>query len=137
MAMAHSVEGRFPFLDHRVVEYAAGIPPTLKMKVLNEKYILKRCAAGLIPESVRRRSKQPYMAPDIPSFFGPDEAPYLDAYLSDGALRRAGVFDPRKVGQLVEKCRKGRRQGFRENMALVAILSTQIVYDRFVAHFVS
>lgn len=137
MAMAHSVEGRFPFLDHRVVEYAAGIPPTLKMKVLNEKYILKRCAAGLIPESVRKRPKQPYMAPDIPSFFGPDEAPYLDAYLSDGALRRAGVFDPRKVGQLLEKCRKGRRQGFRENMALVAILSTQIVHDRFVANFVS
>src|SRR6266852_2899939 len=52
VAMAHSVEGRFPFLDYRVVEFAAGIPPHLKMKVLNEKYLLKRCANGLVPPSV-------------------------------------------------------------------------------------
>ncbi len=61
---------------------------------------------------------------------------HLDRF-HDAGYRVVGVFDPRKVEQLVEKCRKGRRQGFRENMALVAILSTQIVYDRFVANFVS
>lgn len=134
MAMAHSVEARFPFLDYRVVEFASRIPPRLKMKVLNEKYSLKRCADGLIPPSVRRRTKQPYMAPDIPSFFGPRPAPYVDQYLSESALREAGLFDPARVAQLVTKCRKGRRQGFREQMALVGILSTQILYDRFIRH---
>lgn len=134
MAMAHSVEARFPFLDYRVVEFAARIPPRLKMKVLNEKYALKRCTAGLIPPSVRRRTKQPYMAPDIPSFFGPRPAPYVDQYLSESALREAGLFDPTRVAQLVTKCRKGQRQGFREQMALVGILSTQILYDRFIKH---
>jgi asparagine synthase (glutamine-hydrolysing) len=55
VAMAHSVEGRFPFLDHRVVEFAARLPPRLKMKALDEKHLLKRCASGLVPDSVRRR----------------------------------------------------------------------------------
>ena len=52
MAMAHSVEGRYPFLDHRVVRFAPALPPRLKMKVLNAKYLLKRSAAGLVPERI-------------------------------------------------------------------------------------
>ena len=64
MAMAHSVEGRYPFLDYRVVEFAAKLPSNMKMKVLNQKYLLKRAFAGLIPESITRRPKQPYRAPD-------------------------------------------------------------------------
>jgi asparagine synthase (glutamine-hydrolysing) len=134
MAMAHGVEGRFPFLDHRVVEFAARIPPTLKMKVLNEKYILKRSAAGLVPPSVLRRPKQPYRAPDIPSFFGVRPAPYLDQYLSERSLHDAGLFDPGRVAQLVAKCRRGLRQGYWEQMALVGILSTQILHERFIRH---
>jgi asparagine synthase (glutamine-hydrolysing) len=132
MAMAHGVEGRFPFLDHRVVEFAARIPPTMKMKVLNEKYILKRAVAGLVPPSVLSRPKQPYRAPDIPSFFGAHPAPYLDQYLSERAVRDAGLFDPGRVTQLVAKCRRGLRQGYREQMALVGILSTQILYEQFI-----
>jgi asparagine synthase (glutamine-hydrolysing) len=134
MAMAHGVEGRFPFLDHRVVEFAARIPPTLKMKVLNEKYILKRSAAGLVPPSVLRRPKQPYRAPDIPSFFGGRPAPYLDQYLSERSLRDAGLFDAGRVAQLIAKCRRGLRQGYWEQMALVGILSTQILHERFIRH---
>jgi asparagine synthase (glutamine-hydrolysing) len=71
MAMAHSVEGRFPFLDHRVVEFASKLPVSLKMKVLNEKYLLKRCADGLIPPSIAKRHKQPYRAPEAGSFLQP------------------------------------------------------------------
>jgi asparagine synthase (glutamine-hydrolysing) len=132
MAMAHGVEGRFPFLDHRVVEFAARIPPTLKMKVLNEKYILKRCAAGLVPPSVLRRAKQPYRAPDVPSFFGERPAQYVDQYLSERSLRDAGLFDAGRVAKLVAKCRRGLRQSYREQMALVGILSTQILHERFI-----
>ena len=53
VAMAHAVEGRSPFLDHRVVEFAAQLPPHLKMKVLDEKHLLKRCTTDLVPASVR------------------------------------------------------------------------------------
>ena len=71
MTMANSVEGRYPFLDHRVIEFACTIPPKLRMKVLKEKYILKQAAGHLIPESVKARPKQPYRAPDAQSFFNP------------------------------------------------------------------
>jgi len=135
MAMAHSVEGRFPFLDHRLVEFACTIPPNMKMKVLNEKYILKKAMSNLLPQSTVTRKKQPYMAPDILSFFGGKEPEYLNYYLSPQMVEEAGFFNPRAVEQLLSKCRKKARQGFRENMAFVGILSTQIVYEKFVKNF--
>ena len=135
MGMAHSVEGRFPFLDHRVVEFSCTVPPKLRMKGLNEKNILKKAMADLLPENIVNRKKQPYMAPDILSFFGEKEPDYLDYYLSPAMLEDAGFFNPKAVRQLMSKCRKKARQGFRENMAFVGILSTQIVFDKFVKHF--
>ena len=133
--MAHSVEGRYPFLDHRVVEFASKVPPNVRMKVLNEKNILKICMKNLLPESITKRKKQPYMAPDILSFFGEKTPEYIDYYLSDQLLSEAGLFKPASVKQLVTKCRKGSRQGFRENMAFVGILSTQIIYDKLIKKF--
>ncbi|MBM9605737.1 asparagine synthase (glutamine-hydrolyzing) [Desulfopila inferna] len=135
MAMAHSVEGRFPFLDHRVVEFAGRIPPQLKMKVLNEKNILKKAVQNLLPQHIVSRKKQPYMAPDILSFFEEQEAEYLDHYLSPHLLRESKIFKPEAVAGLMAKCRKKSRQGFRENMAFVGILSTQIIYDKFIKSF--
>ncbi len=135
MAMAHSVEGRYPFLDHRVVECAGRIPTRYKMKVLDEKHILKMAVRDLLPDVIVRRKKQPYMAPDILSFFGEREPDYLSYYLSKPLLREAGMFRPQAVAKLVEKCRKRSRQGFKENMAFVGILSSQIVYDKMIKNF--
>ncbi|GBE12475.1 asparagine synthetase [glutamine-hydrolyzing] 1 [bacterium BMS3Bbin14] len=135
MAMAHSVEGRFPFLDHRVVDLAGRIPAKLKMKALNEKNILKLAMRDILPENIVKRKKQPYMAPDILSFFRDGEPEYLEYYLSGSMLRAAGVFKPAAVCKLLAKCRKKSRQGFSENMAFVGILSTQIVYDKFLKNF--
>lgn len=135
MAMAHSVEGRFPFLDHRVVEFACTIPPHLRMKALNEKNILKKSMADLLPAGIVKRKKQPYMAPDILSFFGDSTPDYVDYYLSEQKIRESGLFKHKAVERLLTKCRKKIRQGFRENMAFVGILSTQILYDKFVENF--
>src|SRR2546422_6677918 len=135
VAMAHSVEGRFPFLDYRVVEFAAGIPPYLKMKVLNEKYLLKRCANGLIPPSVMKRPKQPYRAPDGKSFFHGSPLEYVDVLLSSDRIQQDGLFDSLAVKSLVQKFRQGRAIGVRDNMALVGILSTQLVVEQFVRNF--
>jgi asparagine synthase (glutamine-hydrolysing) len=135
MAMANSVEGRYPFLDHRVVELASTIPVAWRMRVLNEKNILKKAMAGLLPERVLTRKKQPYMAPDILSFFGGDRPDYLQYYLSDASLTEAGVFKPQAVSRLVAKCSQKVPQGFRENMAFVGILSTQILHEAFVKNF--
>ena len=130
VSMAHSVEGRFPFLDHRVVEFAASLPPKLKMKGLTEKYILKKIASDYIPASVVKRPKQPYRAPEGASFFdfetGQARFDYVDELLSQTALREYGIFNPAPVGKLVEKVRNGRAAGIRDNMAIVGILSTQL-----------
>jgi asparagine synthase (glutamine-hydrolysing) len=136
MAMAHSVEGRFPFLDHRVVEFASTIPPHLKMKVLNEKYVLKRAAGHLIPASVKQRSKQPYRAPDARSFFDPATEKSRDEYVHEllcpERVRKDGLFNPIAVQKLVDKARKGQIIGVKDNMALVGVLSTQLLMEQFI-----
>ncbi len=139
VSMAHSVEGRFPFLDHRVVEFASSLPSTLKLKVLDEKHILKLSAGDLVPPRVRTRSKQPYRAPEGESFFskGPGSAPfdYVEDLLSPDRIREYGIFDPEAVQRLVEKFRRGRAIGTKDNMALVGIVSTQLLVHHFIRNF--
>ncbi len=132
MSMAHGVEGRVPFLDQRVVEFATWIPSSLKMKALDEKYILKRCAKGLVPPSVRKRPKQPYRAPDGKSFFGSREPEYVRALFDPDRLRKHGLFHPVAVQKLIGKVRRGQVVGLKDNMAVVGILSTELLMDQFV-----
>jgi asparagine synthase (glutamine-hydrolysing) len=131
MAMAHSVEGRYPFLDYRVVEFGAKLPPRLKMKVLDQKHLLKRASVGLIPESIRRRHKQPYRAPDGASFFGV-RRDYVEELLSPEQLKRDGIFDAKAVCKLVQKFQNGGQTSVGDNMAAVGILSTGILLNCFV-----
>jgi len=139
VAMAHAVEARYPFLDYRIVEFCSAVPPRLKMKVLNEKYLLKRAFGDLVPASVRARPKQPYRAPDAVSFFDPATGkarhPYVEDLLSPERLRADGVFDPGAVRKLVGKAKAGRACSFVDNAALVGVLSTQIVIDQFISNF--
>ena len=139
VSLAHSVEGRFPFLDHRLVEFAAKIPPRLKMKALREKYILKRAAGHLIPQEITRRTKQPYRAPDAKSFFDPQansaRQDYVEDLLSPERIRADGIFHPEAVERLVQKARQGRTIGIKDNMALVGVLSTQLVVEQFIRNF--
>lgn len=135
VGMAHSIEGRYPFLDHRVVEFANAMPPSLKMKALDEKHILKRAAGGLVPETIRRRRKQPYRAPEAKSFFDGAAEEYVEAALAPERLRRHGIFQPAAVGRLIDKVRRGQAIGIKDNMAMVGVLSTQLVLDQFIDHF--
>ena len=132
VAMANSVEARFPFLDPNVIDFANRLPPLHKISGLKEKAVLKRAMRGYLPDDVLKRSKQPYMAPDSESFFrGPNGKEIIDNYLSEDQVRKNGLFEPKKVNLLREKCRNGRTIGFRDNMAFVGILTTQIFCDRF------
>jgi asparagine synthase (glutamine-hydrolysing) len=137
MAMAHSVEGRFPFLDYRVVEFACRVPAKYRLNVLNDKFILRRAAQNLIPLELANRPKQPYRAPISRCFLGDHSHGYIKELLSEDALRRARYFNPGKVMKLVEKCR--RQEGYllseRENMALVGIISTQLLDHLFLRKF--
>lgn len=137
MAMAHAVEGRYPFLDYRVVEFAARIPPRFRLSGLKEKVILRQAAAEVIPSELARRPKRPYRAPISRCFLGPGSEAYVRGLLSEQQVKRAGYFDPLKVSKLVQK--GDRQQGFlaseRENMALVGIISTQLVHEQFIENF--
>jgi asparagine synthase (glutamine-hydrolysing) len=131
MSLAHGVEGRYPFLDHRLFEFAAALPPRSKLRTLREKDILRRWSGSVVPAPVTSRPKQPYRAPDSPAFFGDESPPYVNELLSAWQLRRSGIFEPAAVAGLVERCVTGRARGFRENQALVSILSTQLWYEAF------
>ena len=139
MAMAHGIEGRFPFLDHRLAEFAGRIPPRWKMKGLCEKYLLKRVAVKLVPDEIVQRPKQPYRAPEAVAFFGTPEHPLKNAYaedmLSSAQIESDGIFRAKAVERLVLKARSGRAIGAKDNMALVGILSTQILVDRMIRKF--
>lgn len=131
MAMANSVEGRFPFLDHRLFEFAAALPDRSKLRGLREKDVLRRWAADVVPKRLADRPKQPYRAPDAPAFFGGNEPEYVTEMLSPEAILQSGVFEPRAVAGLLRRCRSGQVTGFRENQALVAVLSTQLWHHSF------
>ncbi len=133
VAMAHAVEGRFPFLDHRVVELGARLPPGLKLKGLREKHLLRRALGRHLPTTIVERPKQPYRAPDAESFAGPEAPEYVRALLSPGAIARAGYFEPRAVAHLVAKCsRPLAAVSAGDNMAFMAVLSTQLLHTHFV-----
>jgi asparagine synthase (glutamine-hydrolysing) len=136
MLMAHSVEGRFPFLDREVVALAASLPPSYKLRVLDEKHVLKKAARDLLPETVLARRKQPYRAPDAASFVGTTSPEYLQEVLSPRALADAGIFDPPLVARLWDKCRSQDARGRlsnADNMAFVGVLSTQLLHRALVA----
>ena len=136
MLMAHSVEGRFPFLDHNVMALADSLPPAYKLRVLDEKHVLKRAADGLVPPEIIARKKQPYRAPDALSFIGRKAPDYVQEVLSPCAIRDAGVFAAEPVQRLLDKCRAHPADGQlsnSDNMALVGVLSTQLLHHELLA----
>jgi asparagine synthase (glutamine-hydrolysing) len=133
VAMAHAVEGRFPFLDHRVVELGAALPPAMKVRGLKEKYVLRQALGGALPREIVERPKQPYRAPDSESFVQEQAPHYVEALLAPGAIARTGYFEPRAVARLVRKCRAMRGVvSAGDNMAFMAILSTQLLHACYV-----
>src|SRR5690606_16058700 len=134
MLMGNSVEGRFPFLDINVARLAASLPPAYKLKVLDEKHVLKQASVGVIPEEILQRKKQPYRAPDALAFVGAG-AEWADDVLAESAVRAAGVFDPGAVARVWAKCKARAQSGQfsnTDNMAVVGVLSTQLLYHQFI-----
>jgi asparagine synthase (glutamine-hydrolysing) len=136
MLMANSVEGRFPFLDREVVALANSLPDRYKLAGLDEKAVLKKVAADLVPQDILRRKKQPYRAPDALSFVGAGAPEWIADVMAESSLAEAGVFDVNLATRFHRKCvdRKVESQfSNADNMALVGILSTQLLHRSFVA----
>ncbi len=132
MLMANSVEGRFPYLDHRLIAFANALHPDAKMRVLKEKQLLRQAMQEALPASILRRHKQPYRAPDAAAFLGERTPDYVNELTGPAALKRYGYFDPDKVGRLIAKLRRSKAPAVRDNMAFVGILSTQLWHSAFI-----
>ncbi len=135
MGMAHSIEGRFPFLDYRLVEFCQKLPPRFKLRGLTDKYLLRKLGRELLPAEIWQRPKRPYQAPMRHSFFNSTPPDYLLDLLSPEQVAAAGLFKPAAVSQLVSKIQQGIRTCHTDDMALVGIISSQLLHRQFVANF--
>lgn len=99
MALANSVEARYPFLDVDLVEFAKTIPPELKLNDFTEKYILKRVAEGLVPKEIIEREKFGFYAPGSP-YLLKQNIPWIDDLLSPERIKRQGYFNPATIERL-------------------------------------
>jgi asparagine synthase (glutamine-hydrolysing) len=132
VAMANSVEGRYPFLDYRVIEFAASLPPEYKMHGLNEKYVLKRMMHNRLPEAVLKRPKQAYRAPIAGSFLSSSARDYTMDLLSEQGIGKTGLFTYPAVQKLIARISSGELATEMENMALAGIISTQLLYHQYI-----
>jgi len=135
VAMAHSVEIRLPFLDYRVIDLAARVPSRWKILGLNEKHILKKVLAPVLPPEIVARKKQPYRAPIVNCLLSAANRESAMGLLTKEAIQRAGLFDPGKVNKLLAKLQAVENPSEIEGMALAGILSSQIIYQQFIEGF--
>lgn len=134
--MAHSLEARYPFLDQRVVEVAARMPTSLKVKGLQEKYVLRRMMADKLPQVTTRRRKKMMTAPLAKSFLAREAPDYVKALLTPERLKETGCFVVPEVTGMLERL-KARTSGFDRDShteylaetAFVGVLSVQLVHE--------
>ncbi len=135
MSMANSVEGRYPYLDHHFVEFAARLPKRIKLRGMKDKFILRNAFKAVVPEAVRERPKVAYQAPDLAGFISDGRAPdWVEELLTPARIKETGLFDPDRVSRLLSKGKSHKlsRIGTRDNMAFVLVLSTMLLDEFFV-----
>jgi len=133
VSMAHSVEERVPFLDHRLVALAAAVPSNMLLHGFREKHLLREAMTGSVPESLRRRKKKAFNPPVENWLFGGTWSPFVEEALSPEALKRLGIFRPREIGSLRGRL-SGERGGFSRmgaSWALNLALGIQVFAEEF------
>jgi asparagine synthase (glutamine-hydrolysing) len=97
--------------------------------------LLKQLGKKLVPDTIWKRYKRPYRAPIQRSFFTQNPPAYVTDLFTEEALRDSGYFNPEAVTSLVSKAQSGAKLSEVDDMALVGVLSTQLVHQQFVSHF--
>lgn len=129
MSLAHGIEGRYPFLDHELIDWSFHLPQAYKLPRLSQKHLLREAFRPELPGPIVDRPKQPYQAPDLRSFYHAGQLSERAAdRLSPAALADTGLFDEKRVTRFLNKWAKGvpDRVGYRDNMAICFMLSTQM-----------
>jgi asparagine synthase (glutamine-hydrolysing) len=139
MLSAHGIEGRFPYLDHHVIEFLAGVPERFRLRGLYDKAILRETFRRDLPQGICERPKFAFRAPEL-SVFVKDPDGLVASHLSEAAIADAGIFDGTAVQQFRRRLERTAAERFstRDNLAFVQLLSTQILHRQHVrafAHF--
>jgi asparagine synthase (glutamine-hydrolysing) len=136
--MANSMEARPPFLDHHLAEFAAQLPPSMRIKGRTEKYVLREAMKGLLPKVLYEREKFAFMAP--PAHTDPKKWAAMkalaDQYLSEEAIREAGLLDPEGVRRLFE-LHEAEDTSVSTQVQLDAVINHMIGVQVLHAHFVA
>ena len=135
MALANSVETRYPYLDLEFVRFAASLPRDIKLRGLKDKFVLRQAYADAIPDVVRERKKFAYQAPEKKSFFRDGAlVDWARDLLTRKRLLEDGIFDPDYVEQhcITAPSREAGRQSFRSNMSFMVVLSSTLLVDQFI-----
>jgi asparagine synthase (glutamine-hydrolysing) len=127
MSMAASIESRVPFLDHRLVEFAAGLPVGMKLKGWTTKYILRRAMADRLPSEILARKKMGFPVP-VGSWLRGQFRHLLDEYVLGARAQERGIFDPAFVRRLVGRHQAGEDHAER----LWMLINFEIWHRRFI-----
>ena len=103
LSMSHSVEARVPFMDHKLVELAASIPPDLKLKGMDEKYLLKKIMLEHMPQHPQQFKKRAFYTPIKEWFFTSEKITDIEPFISRQAITAAGIFDSDAVEEMVNE----------------------------------
>ncbi|HEX2945840.1 MAG TPA: asparagine synthase (glutamine-hydrolyzing) [Clostridia bacterium] len=129
VSMANSVEVRFPFLDDDLVDYCMHLDDRLKIRALNEKYILKKIAEKYLPGELVNRKKFPYRSSlDVREIM---RDPYLNHILSEEGIARYNLFNAAKIKGFVNSILMKDSLNERETMLLMGVMTLQILCDLF------
>lgn len=129
VSMAHGLEVRFPMLDYHLVETAARIPSTMKLKGDTEKYVLRQAMQRYLPPSIVNRPKKGFMFP-MADWMKRELKPVVDSCLSKESIRTRGIFNPDAVEKLRDNFYRGREPFFKVWNQVIFELWCRINLDR-------
>lgn len=119
LTMANSLEARVPLLDHKLVEFAARLPPNLKLRMRTRKYLLKKCASRLLPSNIVHRKKAGFPIP-IDRWLNESANTLMRDTLSEDAVAARGLFNPAVVSRLIDQHERGFADNATELWGLVS-----------------
>ncbi|MEL7146000.1 MAG: asparagine synthase C-terminal domain-containing protein, partial [Bacteroidota bacterium] len=132
MALANSIEVRYPFLDKDFVEFSTQVPTELKLKDFTEKYILKRMAGRFVPKQIIEREKFGFVAPGSP-YLLQNNVEYINDLLSYDLIKKQGFFNPDRIEELKNTYKQ---PGFTLNIPfesdlLITVITFGILLDQY------
>jgi len=102
LSMSHSVEARVPFVDHKLVELAAQIPPDLKLHGMDEKYLLKKIMSEHLPKHPQQFKKRAFYTPIKEWFFTEEKSKTIASFISERSIKDCGIFNFERVNEMLE-----------------------------------